>query len=235
MSVAVPNERGDLWRFAVLPIVVLNLGGIAIFGAYYGLASQQPDAATKLSSGQVMAFLYVFIAVVEWSFALALIHKLRAAGIGVGQLVAPAGNAWRFRVGPALVLFLAFNAVFALYVAAARATGSWPAASDLVLWQRLLIVLVVPASAAFCEELIWRGYLIGRLQAGGRGQRAAIALAALSFALIHGIFLPDKLAVTFVLGLIGGAYYVRERHLLPLMATHLVVDLWSFALYLFAV
>lgn len=230
MRIAIPGKRGDLWRYALLPIIVLNLGSFAIFGVYYGLASQDPALTSRLGLGQVTVNLYLFVALVEWLFALALVRKAHSAGLGLQRLINPAAS----RRAPAAVLFVAFNAVFAVYVAAARASGGWPTMLDVATTLRLLVLVVVPASAAFCEELIWRSYLIDRLAAGGHGQRTAVGLAALSFALIHGIFLPDKLVVTFVLGLIGGAYYVRERHLLPLMVTHLVVDLWSFGLYLFA-
>jgi membrane protease YdiL (CAAX protease family) len=36
---------------------------------------------------------------------------------------------------------------------------------------------------------------------------------------------------TFVIGLIAGFYYTRERTLVPLMITHVVLDLWSFGVF----
>mgnify|MGYP001828477228 CR=1 len=56
----------------------------------------------------------------------------------------------------------------------------------LPLWQRLLLVIMISVTAAFCEELIWRGYVITRLKARGHNRWSAIILAAVSFALIHG-------------------------------------------------
>ena len=96
-------RRGRLWIYAVLPAVVLNLAGCAIFGAYYGLAAQRPELVAAIGGGHVF------------------------------------------------------------------------------------------------------------------------------FALIHG-FLPGKLLVTFLLGVVGGFYYTRERNLVPLMLAHGVVDVWSFGL-----
>jgi membrane protease YdiL (CAAX protease family) len=45
-----------------------------------------------------------------------------------------------------------------------------------------------------------------------------------------GVFLPDKLLLAFLIGIIAGSYYVRERNLLPLMITHFVADVWTFGL-----
>lgn len=94
------------------------------------------------------------------------------------------------------------------------------------------MILLVPLTAAFCEELIWRGYILpGWLSTGRRGY--AIILSALSFALIHGIFLPDKLLMTFIFGIITAYYYTRQPNLLPLFFTHWFVDFWSYGWLLF--
>jgi membrane protease YdiL (CAAX protease family) len=136
-----------------------------------------------------------------------------------------------FRWLPALVLFIVFNVLFVLYIPLVSALyGQWPSFSQLGLWQRLFILLAVPVQAAFCEELIWRGHIIPELKARGRTDFSAILLSALSFALIHGIFLIDKLLLTFILGLVTGFYYLRERNLIPLMVSHYIADLWTFAL-----
>jgi len=63
-----------------------------------------------------------------------------------------------------------------------------------------------------------------------RAVPTAIVLSAISFATIHGIFLVDKLVLTFILGLGTGLYYVRERNLIPLMFGHFVADLWTYGL-----
>ncbi|MBN2146895.1 MAG: CPBP family intramembrane metalloprotease, partial [Anaerolineales bacterium] len=60
-----------------------------------------------------------------------------------------------------------------------------------------------------------------------------VLLSSLSFAAIHGVFLPDKLLVTFLLGIISTVYYLKERNLAPLMLTHWFVDMWSFGLFMF--
>jgi len=46
-------------------------------------------------------------------------------------------------------------------------------------------IIMISVTAAFCEELIWRGYVITRLEARGRSRWSAMILATVSFALIH--------------------------------------------------
>ena len=58
-------------------------------------------------------------------------------------------------------------------------------------------------------------------------------ISSVSFALIHGVFFPDKLLFTFLIGLILGFYYQKKRLLLPLMLTHWIMDLWSFGIFYF--
>ena len=128
---------------------------------------------------------------------------------------------------------MAFNAVFAIYAVVYEwVLGGWPTFGDWATWQRVLLISFVPVTAGFCEELIWRGYIITRPEARGQRRWSAMLLSAVSFALIHGV-LPGKLLVTFLLGIAGGLYYARERNLVPLMLAHMVVDVWSFALSAF--
>jgi len=131
------------------------------------------------------------------------------------------------------LVFVIFNAIFAVYMTILWMSGGLRAFASLSIWQRIFLIGLVPISAGFCEELIWRGYIITRLEARGRRRWPAILLSAASFALIHGIFLLDKLLVTFLLGIVAGLYYIKERNLVPLMVAHTIVDLWSFGLFFF--
>jgi len=68
------------------------------------------------------------------------------------------------------------------------------------------------------------------LLASGRTEHKAILLSSVSFAVIHGFFLVDKIIVTTLFGAIAGLYYVRERNLPVLMATHVALDVIAFSL-----
>jgi len=219
-----------LWIYSVLPAVILNIGAILIFGSYYALLATQPGLVASIRPTQVQFLAYVFVFIVEWIFAIMLLRQRAAEGKTLAEMIAPDGKNFGFKRLPALGLFVIFNILFILYIPLVTALyGRWPSLSDLALWQRLFMVLAVPLQAAFCEEFIWRGHIIPELKARGRSDFAAIFLSAISFALIHGIFLIDKLLLTFILGLVTGFYYLRERNLIPLMLSHYIVDLWTFA------
>ena len=94
-------------------------------------------------------------------------------------------------------------------------------------WQKIVMLTFLPLTAGFCEELIWRGYIFTQLETRGYGLAKAIVFSAISFALLHGVWLPDKLLTTFCFGIVAGFYYARERTLVPLMIAHIVMDVWS--------
>lgn len=223
--------RGSIWLFGVLPPVILNLGAVLLYGAYYALLAIYPTAVEGVTQAQVQFLAYVFVFVVEWAFALLLIARVARHGSSLRSLLAPTEELFAFRKLPAVAIFLFFNAALGIYVVVATGIyGQWPRLNELQPWQRAFLLLPVPITAAFCEELIWRGHLIPELESRKRARSAAIVLSAVSFAAIHGIFLVDKLVLTFILGLGTGFYFVRERNLLPLMFSHFVADLWTFGL-----
>ena len=231
MQTTPASHPNPLWIYTVLPVVILNVGAIVLFGGYYGLRATQPELVANIQPDQVQFLVYVFIFIVEWIFAILLLKQQASKGITLVSLIAPDCQIWKFKWLPTLALFVIFNLLFIIYIPLISLIyGQWPRLDNLLIWQRLFIVLAVPLQAAFCEELIWRGHIIPELKARGRSDFAAILLSAASFALIHGIFLIDKLLLTLILGLITGLYYLRERHLLPLMISHLIADVWTFAL-----
>ena len=149
------------------------------------------------------------------------------------DLIAPQGDPWRFRWLPATLMFVGLNAIMALLMVTLagleKASPGFSYYEGLRLWQSLLLVIVIAVSAAFCEELIWRGYVITRLEARGRGRWVTVLLAAIFFALIHS---PLHWVFTFLYGLLAAYYYTRERNLIPLMITHAFVNLWTFSWFL---
>lgn len=217
--------------YAVLPPAILNIAGVIIFGTYYALRATRPTLISWISPGQIQFTGYLIIFVVEWSFAILLLRQEASKGRNLGSMIAQGSDIWSFRWSTAMLLFVVFNALFIAYVPLVSAMyGQWPRFHDLQTWQRLFLVLAVPFQAAFCEELIWRGYIIPGLISRGKSKFVAILLSGVSFALLHGVFVVDKLLLTFLIAIIAGSYYVRERNLLPLMISHFAADVWTFAL-----
>jgi len=220
-----------IWTYILLPVLLLNTIPVCLFGAVFALAYAQNGAAENVDTSQTLLWLYVAIFIVNWGLA---IFVFRKTGNAVYNLIAADGLPFRFHWKPALLMFLALNSIWAIYILLyAWIAGQWTSYGELFNWQKLIFIGLFPISAGFTEELFWRGFIITQMEAAGQNPRRAILISALGFSLVHGIFFPDKLLVTFILGLVAGAYYIRERKLAPLMATHTVMDTWSYGLSLF--
>ncbi|MGC9346763.1 MAG: CPBP family intramembrane glutamic endopeptidase [Anaerolineae bacterium] len=230
--------RPRLWPYSILAPVVFNIGALVAAGGLFlvdflradGVGVLQPDFEELQFAISVMVFL------LEWVFAGMLIRGYRRSSSSLRGLMAPQTSRDEpdtFNWQSALAMTLAFNAVFAIYIIMLRLGRPDLSYVDMPRWQKGFMLVLTPLTAAFTEELIWRGHLIHGWTDRGKPVWQAVVLSALSFSMIHGVFLPARLVVTFLIGLITGAYYARERRLLPLMAAHWLVDVWSFALFLF--
>lgn len=89
--------------------------------------------------------------------------------------------------------------------------------------------LVMALSAAVCEEVVFRGFLIRYLQdvlpAGSLNAAAAIALPALVFGVSHWYQGPARSLKIVLLGIGLGMLFVSTNSLVVSMAVHLAIDL----------
>jgi hypothetical protein len=226
----------SLFRYSILPPLVFNLWAVALYIPYYALTYARPDLVSGISPGQITFINYAFLVVVEWVLAVGVLRRLRADGISLRQVIGPGGRALGFAPLPALAAVAGFLLLSVAYFAvAARLYGDAMAASyvGLAVWQRVFLITVLPVTAAFCEELVWRAYIPLALEARNTGRWRNVALSSASFALIHGIFFPDKLVWTFLLGVLMTVYYLKSRSLAPAILAHWLLDVGSFSLLLF--
>lgn len=97
--------------------------------------------------------------------------------------------------------------------------------------QRTLFILSV-FTASFCEEMIYRGFMIRSLENLGLNKWLAIVPAGISFVFMHGIVGYYKFWFYFIPALIFGAIFVGSKRLLPNIILHLLFDfLGIFAIY----
>lgn len=86
--------------------------------------------------------------------------------------------------------------------------------------------LFVVVTAAITEELIFRGYLIPRLQLFFKGKWLPVVISALIFGLAHlsyGTWI--NLLVPVLVGLVFGWYYQKYCNIKILMICHFIIDL----------
>ena len=203
--------------------VVYNVVGLITLGMLYTVSPEHFVAPEILN-----AALYSGVVVTHWSLFYVIARRLRREGIK--DLIFPKK---KFRWLPSLLAFISLDVLFTAYMILSLAYGRIPPWGKPDLPQLLFYLALNPITAGFVEELIWRGYFIENLLAIGKTEWKAIIYSSISFAFIHGFTIPDKLAVTFLFGLIAGAYYVRERNLPVLIVSHVVLDVIAFSLSMF--
>ncbi len=231
-----PKRDRHLWVYTILPPVAFNLWSFILYLPYYALLYTNPDWVGGIQPGMITLVTYAFILAFEWLLVVFLLQRMKDQGVRLKDWLLPGGGGAGLRLKPALVVVVLVNVVAAAFFALSfRLYPDLRASySGIHHWQRWVMILLLPISAAFCEELIWRGYIPAQLKLRGRTDRRILVISSLSFALIHGIFLWDKLLMTFLIGIIAGRYVLKEKSLLPVMAAHWLMDAWSFAFFLFA-
>lgn len=92
----------------------------------------------------------------------------------------------------------------------------------------MLLLAIAWTSAAFGEELLFRGFLLGRLRVlfgGGRAAGiAAAAVQAVAFGTMHGYQGRTGMLVTGLVGFAYGLSCLRLRALWPLVLAHGLMD-----------
>lgn len=235
-KVRAPESR-NVWPYVIWPPIAFNIGALMLVSVMYIRIFTQAKgivpAHFQLEYGQLQLTISALVFALEWFFAVILILRYRRSGESIRRLFSRDGNPLRFHWGAAILMFFAVNAIWLVYIALLARQMPELNYRDLNGWQIFLLLLLTPATAAFTEELIWRGHILTGFNLRGKKRWAALVISSVSFALIHGVFFPDKLLFTFLIGLILGYYYQRERVLIPLMITHWVMDIWSFGIFYF--
>jgi CAAX protease family protein len=90
----------------------------------------------------------------------------------------------------------------------------------------LLCFLALSLTAGFCEEFLFRGYLIWFLQPG-LGWWGAAGVAALVFAVGHSYQGLSGILRTGILGIIMTLVFFITRSLWPAIALHALIDIGS--------
>ncbi len=91
-----------------------------------------------------------------------------------------------------------------------------------------LLLVFTCVTAAFTEELIFRGYLLPRLEVLLKNKWVAIIISALLFGIAHGGYGDlNRMLIPFIIGIIFAFYYFRYRSLTVLIICHFLIDFYS--------
>lgn len=101
--------------------------------------------------------------------------------------------------------------------------GDWRVSYPFTLDERIFFVFLA-LSAGFCEEVVYRGFAITALRQRGWRTWQAVALATLSFVMIHGVAAIFLFPFLIAAGLIYGGIFLWRKSLTPLIYLHALFD-----------
>jgi len=224
---ATAKSRLSAWGALALFVVTF----IAIYLGVHGIRDYlqplfHPQTLREKAAYQICGSL-----VLDWLELFGMLAILRWRGLTLADL------GWRKRSPFAAWLFaLVLVAVYAGYASFGFLKNS-PMLTD---WSafRVLSALSVGITAGFCEETLFRGFVMREAQAGGAPVWLQILLSGLLFGLAHvgwgslgGTAFNPGAAIgsaisTGVLGLVlAGIYVAGRRSLMPVVAAHTAIDM----------
>ena len=97
-----------------------------------------------------------------------------------------------------------------------------------LLCNNLILLIFTCLTAAFTEELIFRGYMLPRLEILFKNKWLSIFVSALLFGIVHigyGDFV--RMLFPFIIGTVFGIFYYKYRSLTVLIICHFLMDFYS--------
>ncbi len=178
--------------------------------------------------------LYLSAIISQWVLALVGAVVVLAAGPGFAAAGFRAVSAGAL-VGWMFVLVLVALAALGLWLFLER-LGWWPPESELVYLlipetpgEKLWAVLLLAPTAAFCEEFVYRGYLLAQLSQWLDSGFWGIVLSSVAFGLAHAYQGPSGMLRAGLLGALLAYPVFRLGTLYPSMAAHLLIDALALA------
>ena len=123
-------------------------------------------------------------------------------------------------VGFVVTICIAVGTQIALFQNEPLADWQWRSVLGLGRWS----IAVTAITAGFCEELIYRGYMMNALKRNGSGAFVAMALSSLSFVFFHGLLPIPMLVAGFIISMFWAFLYHKTGVLWVTVFTH---GLWD--------
>lgn len=225
-----PRKPWGFWKViggTVLALLVTGIAPVAITVAAIALTEHSATGVTpaRLEASQFSLAGWIgvaFAAVACWILARGCGRGSPRAVLGLQAVKVPVLLKW---CGVALVLCVVNDGVLLL--------AGRPIVHESMLEiyrsveSKLMLLLVVNLQAPFIEELIMRGFCLEGLRHTKVGQRGAILLSALIWAVLHVQYELIGISQILVGGLVYGVARIRTGSILPTIAMHAINNLWS--------
>jgi membrane protease YdiL (CAAX protease family) len=208
--------------------LILGLGMPAGIWAVSRSISLYIPAAVHGSREQRFLFWILAAVIVEWSFVLVLWFVLRTRKCSFRDL-----GVWQMGTWPAWTL-----ALLTAFVSIASNLRFLPRMHIPVYYAfmphgfHLVAALLMGTTAGFCEEVLFRGFLMTEFFKAGYGKGAQVFIPGLAFGLSHAGFLNQGFLpwlgiatpVACIGMLWGAAYLLERRSLVPAVVAHFLND-----------
>lgn len=88
------------------------------------------------------------------------------------------------------------------------------------------LIFFISLTAGFCEEIIFRGYILTRLSLLFKNKAVPVMLSSLLFAGLHYKYnMPREYIFPFLIGVIFSIHYRRFGNIKPLIIVHFIIDM----------
>ena len=211
------------WHTAVL-VLVLGVMSLANVKSDHGMTSGNSHLRIYLAT---IAYEWLFTAYVWWGVRRAggtMRELIGGRWQGIGDFVrdvAIAAAAWFCALMLIAVVALAMGMNHAGNVDEARKQIGFLAPQsglEVFLW------VCLSATAGFCEEVLFRGYLQKQFTRLLRNRWVALAVVSILFGLGHGYEGPQRMVLIALLGLSFGVLSIWRKSLRPAMIAHTMQD-----------
>ena len=226
---ATPPARSPIapaWHTIIFMVIVVTF---SVFGA-------REHAKTMERHGREST--YLFTMAWEWILVLYIVWGIQKRGVKLRELI---GGRWKapedflIDVGIAVGFWIAALLVLALaaYAANLADVTKYETAKKTIDAIRpqgrveIITWLCLASTAGFCEEVMFRGYLMKQFAAWTRVDLVAVILQTLFFGVAHGYQGPRLMFVITVYGMLFGVLAVLRRSLRPGMIAHALQDTLS--------
>lgn len=208
--------------------LVIALGSAAAIWVCSQAVTRFIPAATSGTIGQRFLLSLLGGVVAEWAFVITLWLVLRRRGRSLREL-----GVWRLGKWTAWVMALGFAALSIASNARFLPRMGIPISQAFMpTGFHLAASMMLGMTAGFCEEVLYRAYLMTEFARAGYGKTMQVLIPGLAFGLSHagflnlgfmpwlGIMLP-----TAFLGMMWGiAYLLGQRSLVPTIVAHFLND-----------
>lgn len=208
------------WWHTILVLLVIGGCSLASFYAHGLPNAYLPGMSTRLSG-------YLSTLVEEWVLVLLVWLALKRRGLSFAVLVGGRWNSLKdfFRdlgLGIGLIVVTVPTVTGLIYLLGAQNNKTVATITPRTLIE-LIVFLALSWSAAFGEELVFRGYLMRQFGAWTGSVAAGLILQGVAFGLAHGFYGKAMLAI-MVHGWLLGLLARWRKSLLPGMLAHGVQD-----------